>query len=610
MFATSVRVSPCSARSSPRSVGRSTTISPSRCSIFIRLGTTCESSPSGPFTCTRPGEIATFTEVGSSIGLFPIRLMALPNETDDLAADAFALGGTARDEPLGGGHDRGAHAAEHARQPVFPSVHAATGLGDALQIGEDPLATPAVLELDDEEVERVAALDAVVLDVALVLEQPCDLDLHFGGRHAGALVECLVGVADPGEHVRDRVGNHVVLLPAALRHAGDRAVVGELPQADPAQAELAEDRTRTPTPVAARVRARLELLRPGLLDHQRLLCHLVLLPLLAGERQAERAQQRERLVVRLGSGRDRDVEPANLGDVVVVDLGKDELLADAERIVSASVERPRVQPTEVANARQRDRHEPVEELPHAVAAERDLRADRHPLADLELRDRLSRLAHLRALPGDDRQLLDRGVELLRVGLRLADAHVERDLGDAGNLHQREAELVLQPAAKLAGVELLEPRLVVGLRRALACGFSCSHHRSISWPQSARLQTRTWMAPPFASFAIMPTRVGRLQTGHTTITLETDTGAAFSMIPPGITCGAPIRLGSFIGFGREWRFTTFRFSTIKRRSPLRTSSTRPCLPRSLPVNICTRSPFFTFSLRDMTTGPPARARRSS
>src|SRR4029078_7585556 len=34
------------------------------------------------------------------------------------------------------------------------------------------------------------------------------------------------------------------LLPAALRHARDDALVGELAQADPAQAELAEHRAR------------------------------------------------------------------------------------------------------------------------------------------------------------------------------------------------------------------------------------------------------------------------------------------------------------------------------------------------------------------------------
>src|SRR5262245_9788837 len=147
----------------------------------------------------------------------------------------------------------------------------------------------------------------------------------------------------------------------------------------------------------------------------------------AAERQAESLEQRAGMVVGLGGGRDRHVETADLLNVVVVDLREDDLLADAERVVAASVERSGVEPAEVADARKRDRDQPVEELVHARAAERDLRTDRHALADLELRDRLAGLAHLGALPGDDRQLLDRGVELLGVVLRLADAHVERDL---------------------------------------------------------------------------------------------------------------------------------------------------------------------------------------
>src|ERR671927_1476544 len=48
-------------------------------------------------------------------------------------------------------------------------------------------------------------------------------------------------------------------LPAALRHAGDVAVVRELAQTDTAQAELAEHRARAAAPSAARVRAGLVL---------------------------------------------------------------------------------------------------------------------------------------------------------------------------------------------------------------------------------------------------------------------------------------------------------------------------------------------------------------
>src|ERR687886_345224 len=60
----------------------------------------------------------------------------------------------------------------------------------------------------------------------------------------------------------------VRLLPRAFRHAGDHALVGQLPQADPAEAELAEDGARAPAAVAARVGAHLEALRPALLDDE------------------------------------------------------------------------------------------------------------------------------------------------------------------------------------------------------------------------------------------------------------------------------------------------------------------------------------------------------
>src|SRR5215208_4201580 len=49
--------------------------------------------------------------------------------------------------------------------------------------------------------------------------------------------------------------------PARLRHAGDVAVVGELAQADPAEAELAVDGARPAALAAARVGPRLVLRR-------------------------------------------------------------------------------------------------------------------------------------------------------------------------------------------------------------------------------------------------------------------------------------------------------------------------------------------------------------
>src|SRR5262245_52630473 len=209
MFATSERVSPCRARSSPRSVGRLTTSCPSSLSIEMRAGTFCVSSPRGPLTVTRPGSTATLTPSGIAIGCLPIRLIRFsPDEADDLAADASLLGGLARDQPARGGKDRRAHPPEDARQAVLPSVHAPAGLRDALEVGQDALAVAAELELDRELVEALALVDAVAGDVALFLEQARDLLLHPGGRHRRRVVHRLVGVANAREHVCDRVGVH------------------------------------------------------------------------------------------------------------------------------------------------------------------------------------------------------------------------------------------------------------------------------------------------------------------------------------------------------------------------------------------------------------------
>src|SRR5581483_8696074 len=161
----------------------------------------------------------------------------------------------------------------------------------------------------------------------------------------------------------------VSLLPARLRHAGNRALVGELPQADPAEPELAEDRAGAAAPVTARVVAHLELLGSPLLDDERCLGHLPIPPVAVRDGQAERLQQREGMLVGLGARRDRHVETADLLDVVVVDLREDELLADTEREIAPAVERARAQTAEVADPRQGNRDEPVEELVHPRAAQ-------------------------------------------------------------------------------------------------------------------------------------------------------------------------------------------------------------------------------------------------
>src|ERR1700726_1706267 len=63
--------------------------------------------------------------------------------------------------------------------------------------------------------------------------------------------------------------------PGALRHSRDDTLVGELAQADPAEAELPEHGAGPPAAVAPGVVANLVLRRPGGLRDQRFLGHVL-----------------------------------------------------------------------------------------------------------------------------------------------------------------------------------------------------------------------------------------------------------------------------------------------------------------------------------------------
>ena len=100
---------------------------------------------------------------------------------------------------------------------------------------------------------------------------------------------------------------------------------------------------------------------------------------------------------------------------------------------------------------------------------RDLAADRHAFAQLELGDRLLRLGDHRLLAGDRLHLGGRGLDALLVLGRLADAHVDDDLLEPRNL---ELVLVAEPLDHRRDDALVivsfEPRLVT-LRRLRGLG---------------------------------------------------------------------------------------------------------------------------------------------
>src|SRR5436190_630274 len=81
-----------------------------------------------------------------------------------------------------------------------------------------------------------------------------------------------------------------------------------------------------------------------------------------------------RLVVGCG-GHDGDVHASRTVDSVLVDLVEHHLLGEAEGVVAPTVELPRVEPPEVTDTRQRQGQQAVEELPHPVAAQGDVRPD-------------------------------------------------------------------------------------------------------------------------------------------------------------------------------------------------------------------------------------------
>src|SRR5213594_2877606 len=103
---------------------------------------------------------------------------------------------------------------------------------------------------------------------------------------------------------------------------------------------------------------------------------------LAGEGHAEELEQTLRLLVGPRRRHDADLQPAETVHLVVVDLGKRDLLAQPERVVAAAVERAAGGAPEVADAGQGEHRHALEEVPHALAAERDLEPDRVARPDL------------------------------------------------------------------------------------------------------------------------------------------------------------------------------------------------------------------------------------
>src|SRR5712691_11368682 len=93
--------------------------------------------------------------------------------------------------------------------------------------------------------------------------------------------------------------------------------------------------------------------------------------LLLAEGHPEGAQELACLIIVLRGRDERHVHALGKGHLVRVDLREDELLRQPEAIVAIAIETLRVDPAKVANTGQGDTDQPVQELIHAPAPQRN-----------------------------------------------------------------------------------------------------------------------------------------------------------------------------------------------------------------------------------------------
>src|SRR5277367_3024813 len=174
-------------------------------------------------------------------------------------------------------------------------------------------------------------------------------------RLAGTSVRsCL---ARPALRIRvsmSAIGSVIMASPTGLDHAGELSAEREHPKADPAKLEVAVIRARATTNLATVPVPRGELLRAVQLC--KLFCtgHRTI-PRLVPERDAQLREEGAPLLVGARSGDERDVHPLHDVDLVVVDLGEDDLLAQTHRVVPLPVEALAADAFEVADAGQSER---------------------------------------------------------------------------------------------------------------------------------------------------------------------------------------------------------------------------------------------------------------
>src|SRR5215211_63847 len=222
MLAMSDRVRPCSARWCCSSDGRPTfTVPFSTCTCMSGCSFR-DSSPFGPFTVIALPLTVTVTPLGTATGRFPIRDMdegSLPDEGEELATGVGAARLRVRHEAARRAHNGHAEAIPHARNVPDADVLAKPRARHPLELANHGLAALGILEDHAQHRPAVVGLeDPVVGDEVVLLQNARDLGFHFRYRHVHAAMLRSASIADPREHIGDRVGHAHVVSPCSLSY--------------------------------------------------------------------------------------------------------------------------------------------------------------------------------------------------------------------------------------------------------------------------------------------------------------------------------------------------------------------------------------------------------
>src|SRR4030095_7550338 len=217
MLAMSDRVRPCSARCRSSSEGRSTVTVPFSTLTCMSGCSFRETSPLGPFTVIAGPLTVTVTPLGTGTGFRPIRdivVCSLPDEGEELATGVRAPRLGIRHEPVRRAQDRHAQAIPHARNVADADVLSEPRAGHPLELTDDRVSALRVLEYHAKNGAAIVGLEhSEVLNEIVLLQDPGDLGLHLRHRNVHAAMLRSAGVADPREHIGDRIGHaHVLVL--------------------------------------------------------------------------------------------------------------------------------------------------------------------------------------------------------------------------------------------------------------------------------------------------------------------------------------------------------------------------------------------------------------